>query len=614
MNSKRPDRPHLYGDLWGRREETSYPPNWGLAVDHSLTGVVAIPPIQLEGVKARHMKFKRKTAAGPDGVCKEDISEQALTILTMIFNCCSATGLHPASWKINRTTLIPKSGKDPEQVANWLPITISSVISRLYFGIIDQSLRQNVKFCYRQKGGKACSILDVSKTFDAVPHGALNPALIRLGVPPYIAQYISDSCRTEINGKDGKHTSTTGRKEWGQKVSVLTFADDLTVVSESVENAAEDILKTVEYFKSLGMNSSIPKCCSFKIRAMLKTWAIENPCLKIKGEEVQYMRPDQSYSYLGIDSTPWCGRTQGAALSVNCCRRVRGVGALKPQQKLKLIKNYIFPKYRYRLALDPPTKTALKEADNEFSRRGPRWQSRKTLLAESSKFAELARKSDKSLRIQMPNSKKECDLAKQQAKNRELTAWANQTSQGQGASYNRGNGLPNMWLMRDGILQPNRMTVALGFRTITFGNRTSLKRAGFDCPVEYRHCKLRPKCTMRIVVVSEIASKFLEIERYIEPTFTVASGERFKPDLVMKHQENVLIVDFAVRYEDTGTLEGAAEEKKTKYEGIRNVAREHLGRTYAEVITIVVGAGGIVPQATRTALGKLTRTWCGRCP
>ncbi|KAG5866121.1 hypothetical protein JTB14_038098 [Gonioctena quinquepunctata] len=490
---------NLYGDLWDRREETSFPPDWGLAGDHSLTGVVAIPPIQLEGVKARYMKFKRKTAAGPDGVCKGDISEQALTILTMIFNCCSATGLHPASSKINRTTSIPKSGKDPEQVANWRPITISSVISRLYFGIIDQSLRQNVKFCYRQKGftseadtamnvailaqvlsnmkgqgGGVCSILDVSKAFDTVLHGALNPAPsdgkvaiellrgVKQGDPlsPFLFNAIVDPLLAHFDNRE------KGITVGGQKVSVLAFADDLTVVSESVENAAEDILKTVEYFKSLGGSS-------------LRDF-------------------------------------------VNCCKRVQGVGALKPQQKLKLIENYTFPKYRYRLALDPPTKTALKEADNEVRQilsgifhlpestsnylfytrprdnglgvprleqdiqfsvlktRASMAESQDLVvreLAESSNFAELARKSDKSLRIQMPNSRKECDLAKQQAKNRELTAWANQTSQGQGASYNRRNELSNMWLMRDGIQQPNRMTDALRFRTNTFGNRTSLKRA-----------------------------------------------------------------------------------------------------------------------------------------
>ncbi|KAG5866125.1 hypothetical protein JTB14_038102 [Gonioctena quinquepunctata] len=212
------------------------------------------------------------------------------------------------------------------------------------------------------QGGGVCSILDVSKAFDTVPHGALNPALIRLGVPPYIAQYISDSYRTEINGKDGKvaiellggvkqgdplspflfnavvdpllahlDNRKRGITVGGQKVSVFTFADDLTVVSESVENAAEDILKAVE--------SRERKC---------------NTC-------------DPTKATATSESTPphGVGESQGAAISVNCCKRVQGVGALKPQQKLKLIKNYIFPKYRYRLASDPPTKTALKEADNE---------------------------------------------------------------------------------------------------------------------------------------------------------------------------------------------------------------------------------------------------------
>ncbi|KAG5866120.1 hypothetical protein JTB14_038097 [Gonioctena quinquepunctata] len=107
-------------------------------------------------------------------------------------------------------------------------------------------------------------------------------------------------------------------------------------------------------------------------------------------------------------------------------------------------------------------------------------------------------------------------------------------------------------------------------------------------------------------LVSKVTSKFPEIERYIEPTFTVASGERFKPNLVIKHRAMVLIVDFAVRYEDTGTLEGAAEEKKAKYERIRNVAREDLGGTYAEVIPMVVGATGIKNKEKRQRGRKST--------
>ncbi|KAG5866168.1 hypothetical protein JTB14_031020 [Gonioctena quinquepunctata] len=250
---------------------------------------------------------------------------------------------------------------------------------------------------------KVCSILNVSKAFDTVLHGALIPSLSRLRIPSYIAQYMSDSyigCMMKITGRDGVVTIELRRgvkqrdpmspflfngivdplstypdeRERGitvrtRKVAILAFADDLTLVSETVEKAAEDIPKTLDYLKSLGMNLSITKCCSFKIRAMRKTWAIENSCLEIKGEKVQYVGPDQSFKYLGIDFTPWRGENSGGNSLrefVSCCRRVQEVRQVKPQQRLELIKTYIHPKFRYSLVLDSPSETTLREADNEI--------------------------------------------------------------------------------------------------------------------------------------------------------------------------------------------------------------------------------------------------------
>lgn len=89
-------------------------------------------------------------------------------------------------------TLIPKKGK----VINYQVISISFLLSRLFWGIIDQRLRQVVAF--RQKGfvaetgcfanlhildqvtcimkhesGGVGLVLDVSKAFGTVPHEAI---------------------------------------------------------------------------------------------------------------------------------------------------------------------------------------------------------------------------------------------------------------------------------------------------------------------------------------------------------------------------------------------------------------------------------------------------------
>jgi hypothetical protein len=94
-------------------------------------------------------------------------------------------------------------------IANYRPITISSLLCRIYWGTIDNRLRQQFSFSTRQKGfvpeagcfnninilneilrdaktkgGVTIAQLDISKAFDTVPHKAIVPVLRRLAVSP----------------------------------------------------------------------------------------------------------------------------------------------------------------------------------------------------------------------------------------------------------------------------------------------------------------------------------------------------------------------------------------------------------------------------------------------
>jgi hypothetical protein len=57
----------------------------------------------------------------------------------------------PSEWK-NRTVLLPKPGKDSTKVENYRPITIGSLLDRVFWDIIDQRLREKTAFSPRQKG------------------------------------------------------------------------------------------------------------------------------------------------------------------------------------------------------------------------------------------------------------------------------------------------------------------------------------------------------------------------------------------------------------------------------------------------------------------------------
>jgi hypothetical protein len=120
---------------------------------------------------------------------------------------------------MNRTQLLLKRGKDPALTESYRPITISSILTRLYWGIIDQKLREHVRFHVRQKGfvsETGCFnnlqilsellrhsksqhqslvpvCLDVSKAFNTVPHQIIGLALRMKGLPEPVVRLMEDS-------------------------------------------------------------------------------------------------------------------------------------------------------------------------------------------------------------------------------------------------------------------------------------------------------------------------------------------------------------------------------------------------------------------------------------
>jgi hypothetical protein len=214
----------LYDALWGTRPPlrlTSPTSGPDICLDTFLN---AITP---DEVRRRVRRTKRSTAPGPDGVKRAHVAGvHKCKLLAGLYNAIILAGSQPTEWRTNRTILIPKEGKDGAKVANYRPITISSFLSRLFWGIVDQRLRNVIKMNPRQKGfvaeagcfanvqlldelvptmkrsGGGVGIqLDISKAFGTVPHNAIEYALTRKGLPPALVKLVSSSyhgVRTEI--------------------------------------------------------------------------------------------------------------------------------------------------------------------------------------------------------------------------------------------------------------------------------------------------------------------------------------------------------------------------------------------------------------------------------
>jgi hypothetical protein len=72
--------------------------------------------------------------------------------LQRVYNLLLISGRLPAEWNSKKTILIPKRGKDLSKPENYRPITIGSLLSRLFWGILDKRLRERTVLSPRQQG------------------------------------------------------------------------------------------------------------------------------------------------------------------------------------------------------------------------------------------------------------------------------------------------------------------------------------------------------------------------------------------------------------------------------------------------------------------------------
>lgn len=110
-------------------------------------------PIEVEEIVGHMARMKAGTSAGVDGLKKAHLKTKgAVPMLAVLFNLLLLKGYFPKHFKENRTTLIPKPGKDVSDPRNWRPITIGSLLGRLFSNMIDIRLRRFIKQTERQKG------------------------------------------------------------------------------------------------------------------------------------------------------------------------------------------------------------------------------------------------------------------------------------------------------------------------------------------------------------------------------------------------------------------------------------------------------------------------------
>lgn len=272
-----------------------------------------------EEVKFHLSSFDIETASGSDGFSVVHLKSLPSKLLTMLMNLCLLAKDVPNTLKQNRTTLLAKKPNPGER--DWRPITVSSVLYRLFSKIITLRLEQEVtinpqqraflrsidgcsenisvvtEMIKRANAGKGplmvCS-LDLAKAFDSVSFSSTIRALRRQNVDDQVLQLIGNLLvgnETTVGGsykaqirrgvrqgdpispllfnlvmdelfgllKDKHGAPYPTRDGIGGKISAVAFADDITLLCESQRGLERQISTCVKFFNRRGMKINIGK-------------------------------------------------------------------------------------------------------------------------------------------------------------------------------------------------------------------------------------------------------------------------------------------------------------------------------------------------------------------
>ena len=364
-------------------------------------------PLTLKEVKRAITLTKANTASGPDRVKSKTIKQRDKegVILCGLFNIWLHTAKIPHAVKENNSILLPK--KDPKSldIGNWRPLTIASILLRLYTKILAARLTKLTPLCPRQRGfiqaagcaenltlvrtlieqgkregGIAVAFLDLAKAFDTVSHVLVFEGIKRLGGDDHLVEIVKNlyqdtatsftvekGSTDEIAIKSGvKHgdplspvlfniamdplfclLESKGKsyKAGTTKLCSLAYADDTACLSDTREGLQHNIDLTGKFCKETGLKLNVKKCAAFVIKRWGKSFTV-NDCepLTVNGESMPWIEAGQSCKYLGGEVDNWKVHRDGMqTILQGWCQKV-DKAPLKPRQKMTLLRTYIIPR------------------------------------------------------------------------------------------------------------------------------------------------------------------------------------------------------------------------------------------------------------------------------
>ena len=391
----------------------------------------------LEAVSASEVKkavraMRTGSAAGPDRITVAQLkrkTEENPGFLAGVYTLWLMSGKVPEKLKASRSLLLPKGTSEMQNISNWRPLSISSVLLRLYTKILAKRLtnavslhpsqrgfipapgvEQNsvllehlIRKQKKEKGTLAVAFLDLAKAFDTISHDLFAKGLERLGVPSQFIRVVEDlydgatTSFATVNGETRQIRINQGVKQgdplspilfnvcldpmfcslerdgkgWGKKedsITALGYADDTAVISDSREGLEKNLALVKAYCDQVGLRLNVNKSYVFHIRSDGKTFTVNDTSpYEVDGRQIPWVKPEEATRYLGKMFGPWGGMSiPNLRQTIEEWARSVAAAPLKPLQALEIWRDTILPRIKARILHSRPSVALLKGLDTQI--------------------------------------------------------------------------------------------------------------------------------------------------------------------------------------------------------------------------------------------------------
>ena len=383
--------------------------------------------IQTEDVCRAIKKLSLDTAPGPDHVLSRTIKNLHIApVLKLIIDIMLKTSYVPIKLREGNTILIDKGG-EKDNIRNWRPITIYSIIRRIIEKVLESHLRSQVDLnsnqrgfapgipgcminskivnaviqdARKKKGDCIVSFLDISRAFDSIGHDHIEKSLKALGISHNlhnllinllkqntISIILGEKKSDPINVKRGvpqggplspllfniaidfiyrEMCDGTFANIFGYKISenldavcLTGFADDQVITSPDLSSAMRAIELCQSLFNKIGLTINTNKSKTIRI----KNGILHQEDININGQIIKAIGPGEKIQYLGCNISEEIIFKKDVIIRFNNnLEKLTTSTLLKPNQKLSIINQYLFPMLIFPLQMAP-----LSKIPNELS-------------------------------------------------------------------------------------------------------------------------------------------------------------------------------------------------------------------------------------------------------